>query len=92
MWIVFSIGQERQNLPYLYFIPCQSGMEEADSSEKEGKAHSAVFNPFQQNENCFYVALGRLLGLDSRTLSLWTGKNELESEKIGVSLTGTFVI
>ena len=66
-------------------------MEEVDPSGKESKAHSAVFNPFQQNENCFYVALGRLLGLDSRTLSLWTGKNELESEKVGVTLVGTFL-
>ena len=49
-----------------------------------------AFNPFERTENCFYVALARLLGTDSTTLSLWTGKSELETEKIGLGVVGEY--
>lgn len=43
------------------------------------------FNSYQQKQNCFYVALGRLMGIDSTTVAIWAGGNEDDTENTGMS-------
>ena len=50
------------------------------------RSYTYALNPYQRKENCFYVALSRLLGIDSLTIATWTGNNEVETDNIGLSV------
>lgn len=52
----------------------------------EGRSHAYAFNPYQRKENCFFVALSRLLGVDSTTMATWTDHNETETDHVGMSV------
>jgi hypothetical protein len=54
-------------------------------TEQGQRSHTYSFNPYQQKQNCFYVALGRLMGIDSSTVAIWAGGNEDDTENIGMS-------
>ena len=55
------------------------------TTEDEQRAHTYVFNPYQLQQNCFYVALGRLMSIDSATVAIWAGTDESETEMVGLS-------
>lgn len=57
-------------------------------NDEERQSHTHVFNPFQIRENCFYVALGRVLSLDSATLASWVGKDEGATNDLGLDISG----
>ena len=56
--------------------------------DAQRRTHTHVFNPFQIQENCFYVALGRVLGLDSATLAAWVGNKEEGTADVGLDIDG----
>lgn len=68
-----------------------SDQEKASSpaDDAQRRTHTHVFNPFQINENCFYVALGRVLSLDSATLASWVGNAEEATNNTGLDINGT---
>ena len=63
-------------------------METIDVDEE--RSHAYAFNPYQRTENCFYVALSRLLGVDSTTVATWTGNDELETDDVGLTVLRRF--
>jgi hypothetical protein len=73
----------------LHELPVQEPKHMAEHSENEGRALTYSFNPYQRQENCFYVALGRLLSIDSVTVATWTGNKEIETDTVGMTVTGS---
>lgn len=66
-----------------------SAQENADlaANDAHRRMHTRTFNPFQIKENCFYVALGRLLALDSTTVASWTGNDERRTNNVGLDIS-----
>ena len=53
-----------------------------DSDRRE--LHSRGFNPFEMEENCFYVALGRMLAIASIDVARIAGRSEFDTTGLGM--------
>lgn len=68
-------------------VPGGRIMENTNPSEAERARYARTFNPYQLTENCFYVALARLMSVDSRQIAAWAGLDETNTAKVGITMT-----
>lgn len=55
--------------------------------DSERARYARTFNPYQLMENCFFVALARMLSIDSTTVAVWAGEDEMKTANVGIPIS-----